>query len=164
MSAFGRFVGGGLVVLAAMLASNAYSDYAKRRILQYSGLIALFSHAEGMILSFLASGDGLFRDFRSDELERVGLLPLLRGGTSLKNAFSKCESKFALSKKTLERIKEFLSSLGKGYKDAEISSICAFRLSLEEEMKIEAETLDKNVKVARALLIGGSLAFLIMII
>ena len=63
-------MGGGLVVLSAILASRAYSDHAKRRMLQYSGLVALLQHAEGMITSFLASGEGLFRDFKDEELEK----------------------------------------------------------------------------------------------
>ena len=164
MSVFWRFAGGGLVVLAAMLASRAYSDYAKRRLLQYSGLIALFSHTEGMILRFLSSGEGIWRGFSNEELERVGLLPLLREGESLKSAFLKCEGGLALSKGAIERIKDFLSSHGRGYREGEVSSLSTFRRQLEEEMKSEEIALDKSVKVARALLIGGALAFLIMII
>ena len=152
------------MVLSAMLASNAYSNYAKRRLLQYSGLIALFSHQEGMISRFLSSGDGLWRGFSNEELEKIGFLPLLREGERLYNAFQKCEGNFLLPKETTERIKEFLYASGKGYKEGEIASISAFRLSLEEEMKNESDALDKNVKVANALLIGAALAFLIMII
>ena len=164
MSAFWRFTGGGLVVLSAILASNAYSEYAKRRLLQYSGLIALLTHAEGMISRFLSSGDGLWRGFKNEELERVGLLPLLREGESLKSAFLKCEGAFALEKEAIERITKFLSTSGSNYREGEVAAISAFRNQLEAEFKTEEETLDKSVKVTRALLLGGSLAFLIMII
>ena len=164
MSIFWKFMGGGLVVLSAILASRAYSDHAKRRMLQYSGLVALLQHAEGMITSFLASGEGLFRDFKDEELEKIGLLPLLRKGESLKKAFLSCEGEFLLGKDKIEEIKAFLSTLGRGYRETELEAISSFRRSLEGDMKAEAEALDKSVKITRALLIGGSLAFLIMII
>ena len=164
MSVFWRFIGGGLVVLSAMLASKAYADYAKKRLLQYSGLISLLSHAEGMISRFLSSGDGLWRGFQNEELERVGLLPLLREGESLKSAFLKCREGLALPKKTIEQIEEFISRAGRDYREGEVAMISAFRNLLETEMKTEEEALDKNVKVVRVLLLGGSLAFLIMII
>ena len=164
MSVFLRFIGGGLVVLSAALASNAYSEYAKRRLSQYSGLIALLSHAEGMISRFLSSGDGLWHGFKNEELERVGFLPLLWGGSSLKDAFTECSGNFVLSPEAIERIKEFFSAVGSNYMEGEVASLSAFRDKLEEERGSEEERLEKNVKVARALLLGGSLAFVIMII
>ena len=159
-----RLLGGGLVVVSAIVASGEYSAYAKRRILHYEGLIALFSHAEGMISRFLASGDGLLRGFENEELEKVGMLSILREGEALQSAFEKCESRLALSVETKERIKDFLSTVGRGYREGEVASFSAFITSLKEEMSVESERLDKSVKVTRALLIGGSLAFLIMII
>ena len=159
-----RFIGGGLVVVSALVASHEYSAYAKRRLLQYEGLVALFSHVEGKIRDFLASGDGLYRGFENEELERVGLLPLLREGERLKEAFCKCEGHLALPKGTVEGINTFLSTLGRGYREGEVAAFSAFRNKLEAEMKTEAERLDKSVKITRALLIGGALAFLIMIV
>ena len=164
MSLLLRFVGGGLVVLSALVASSEYSAYADRRISQYKGLCALFSHAEGRISRFLSSGDGLWRGFENEELSRVGLLPLLREGEPLSSAFLKCEENFALSREAKERIKEFLSTLGRGYREGEVSTISAFVSRLEKEMQTEEEALSKSVKVTRALLLGGALAFLILII
>ena len=159
-----RLLGGGLVVISAMVASGEYSAYAKRRLLQYSGFISLLSHAEGMISRFLASGDGLWRGFENEELDRVGILPALREGESLIKAFEKCESNLALSREAKGRIRDFLSTSGRGYRDGEIASFSAFRMSLEAEMKTEEERLQNSVKVTRALLLGGSLAFFILII
>ena len=164
MNILWRFAGGGLVVLSAMLASKSYSEYAKRRLLQYSGLISLRAHAEGMISRFLSSGDGLWRNFQNDELERVGLLPLLREGNFLKDAFLKSSKNFDLSKEAIERITKFFSTAGSNYKEGEVASLFKFRSQLEAEQKSEEEALDKSVKIARALLLGGSLAFVIMII
>lgn len=158
-----RFLGGGLVMISALIASGEYSAYAKKRMSQYAGLVALLSHAEGMISRFLSSGDGLWRSFENEALENTGLLAALREGKTLHAAFVECEGKFALSKEARERILDFLSTLGRSYKEGEVAAISAFRTELESEMKSEEEGLDKSVRVARALLLGGSLAFLILI-
>ena len=159
-----RFFGGGLIVVAALIASGEYSSYAKRRLAEYKGFIALFSHAEGMISRFLASGDGLWRGFENEALEKAGLLSALREGKTLAGAFDKCESRLALPGEAKKKIKDFLSASGRGYREGEIASFSAFGAGLEAEMKKEEERLDKSVKVTRALLLGGSLAFLILII
>ena len=162
MSEVWKFLGGGLVLLSALIASGEYKLYAKRRIRQYEGLISLFAHLEAMIGRYLASGDGLYRGFENAELERVGLLPLIRQGVSLADAFKECEMN--LPKDSLKAISEFLSGLGRGYKDGELKSLSDFRASLESEKATEADRLEKSVKVTTALLIGAALAFLIMII
>lgn len=164
MSLYLRFFGGGLVLLSALAASSEYSSYAERRLAQYSGLLALLSHAEGMISRFLSSGDGLWRGFENEELEKIGLLPLLREGKTLSKAFLECEGRFVLSKEAKERIKDFLSTSGRGYMEGEVAAFSGFRAQLDTEMKAEKERLEKNVKVTRALLLGGALAFLILII
>lgn len=164
MSFYLRFLGGGLVMIAAMITSGEYSAYAKRRLSQYSGLVALLSHMEGMISRFLASGDGLWRGFENEALESTGLLSSLKEGKSLAAAFSECEGKFALTKEAKGRIGDFLAGLGRGYRSGELEMISAFRASLEKEMAEEQQSLEKSVKITRALLLGGALAFLIMII
>ena len=164
MNVLWRYVGGGLVLLSAMIASAEYRSYAKRRILQYEGLIALLAHIEGMIGRYLASGDGLYRGFESAELERIGLLPLLRQGVGLADAFKRCLGEINLPKDSRKAVSEFLSGLGRDYKEGELKSLREFRTELEREKSTEAERLEKNAKVITVLLIGGALAFLIMII
>ena len=152
------------MLLSALIASGEYKTYAKRRILQYEGIISLFSHLEGMIGRYLASGDGLYRGFENAELERIGLLPLLRQGVGLSEAFKRCEGELNLSKNRCKAMSDFLSGLGRDYKDRELKLLSDFCMELVKEKTLEAERLEKSVKVTSALLIGGALAFLIMII
>lgn len=159
-----RLIGGGLVMTSALIASHEYSEYAKKRLDQYAGLIALLSHAEGMISRFLASGDGLWRGFENEALEKTGLMGNMREGRGLYESFALCESKFALSNEAKGRIKDFLSGRGMEYREGEIAALSNFREMLEEEMNKEKESLEKSVKVTRAILLGASLAFLILII
>lgn len=164
MSVGWRLVGVGLVLVAAIIASGEYKLYAKRRILQYEGFAALLFHLEGMISRYLSSGDGLYRGFENAELERIGFLPLIRGGDRPADALRRCEGQLCLSKDCLNALSAFFTGFGRDYKDRELKSISDFRTRLEEEKKSEAERLEKNVKVTSALLIGGALAFFIMII
>jgi hypothetical protein len=164
MSGFFRILGGGILVLSAFLLSVEYSSYAKRRVDHYLSLASLFSHAGGVISRFLLSGSEMWRDFHSEELERVGLLPCLREGTSLSEAFKKCESRLLLSKDIKEKIGKILSSKEREYKDGVVEAYFSLAKELECEGKGEKERIEKSVKVTRALLIGGTLAFLILII
>jgi hypothetical protein len=164
MSIGWRLVGGGLVIVAALIASGEYKLYAKRRILQYEGFAALLFHLEGMISRYLSSGDGLYRGFENAELERIGFLLLIRGGDRPAEALRKCDGQLCLSKECRKALSDFFVRFGRDYKDREIKSILDFRTGLEEEKKSEAERLEKSVKVFSALSIGGALAFFIMII
>ena len=164
MNIYLRFLGGGLVMVAALIASREYSAYAQKRLEQYRGLIEFLSHAEGMISRFLASGDGLLTGFKNKALEDTGFLSALREGKGFSESFAMCESKFAFSEEQKALIKKFCSDVGRGYKESEALTFACFRKTLESEMEREKETLDKSVKVARALLLGGALAFLIVVI
>ena len=106
----------------------------------------------------------MWRAFENEELEKIGLLPSLREGETLLSAFQKCESRLALPTETKAKIKEFLSTAGREYRARAVSSFSDFRKTLEAEMMSEKERLKKQVKVTRALLLGGALAFLILII
>ena len=164
MTFYLRIFGGGLVVLSAVFASLEYSGYAERRLLHYSSLALLFAHAGGMISRFLSRGDELWRGFRNEALEKIRLLDRLREGESLSSAFEKCENSLALSKETKEKIKKILASAGQEYRNGAAEAYLSIAKWLEEEKNSEKERLDKSVKVTRALLIGGALAFLILII
>ena len=153
-----------LLLIAAIAASREYSAYAKRRIDQYDGFIELFSYAEGMISRFLSYGEALWRGFENGALEACGFLPALREGTPPIEAFEKCEGRLSLPREAKDKIKAFLSSMGRSYKDGELATLSAFRTELQSERKRQEEDLDKNVKIARALLLGGALAVFILII
>ena len=163
MTLYFRLLGGGLVVLSAIFASLEYSRYAERRLLHYSSLATLFDHAGGMISRFLSRGDELWRSFQNEELEKIGLLAHLRGGESLSLAFEKCESSLVLPQETKEKVRKVISSAGREYRNRAAEAYLSLAKWLEEEKNSEKERLEKSVKVTRALLIGGSLAFLIFI-
>jgi len=164
MSIYLKLFGGGLLLLGVFFSSSEYSAFADRRLLHYASIIALLSHAKGRISRYLSSGEEMWRDFENNELEKIGLLPDLREGACLSRAFERCENRLALPKETKDRIKKFLFGVGREYRAGVVDSFGDFLKRLEAEMENERLRLEKSVKVTRALLIGGALAFIILII
>lgn len=164
MSIYLRWGGAALVMIAALFASREYSAYAQRRISQYKGFVALISHAEGMIAKFLAKGEELWRGFTDNALEECGFISSLREGKSLSESFSSCEDRLCLPRGVREELRGFFSEFGKSYKDGQLSSLSLFRAKLETKLNEEEAGLEKSLKVTRALIIGGALSVVILII
>ena len=164
MSLYLRWGGAALIMIAALFACREYSVYAEKRILQHKGFIALISHAEEMISKFLAKGIELWQDFSDSALEECGFSSHLREGRSLSEAFSACEVGICLPKDVKEELRDFFSGFGKSYKDGQLSSLSEFRKRLENRLKEEELSLEKSLKVTKALIIGGALAVVILII
>ena len=162
MSIYFKWGGIALVMISALLVSREYSRRLDRRISEYRGLVDLIAYAECEITKSLAHGVGLWQGFSEDALEKCGLLPLLREGESLKNAFDKCKGKMALSAEASDRISAMLAPLGRGYRDSEIRLLGEIKDGLSKELDIESESAEKNKKIAKALLLGGALTVAIM--
>ena len=88
MSIYLRLGGAGLILLGAILVGREYSAYLNRRLSEYRGLLSLLSHAEGVIGRNLSYGKELWRGFEDAALEKCGLLPALREGRGLADAFA----------------------------------------------------------------------------
>lgn len=162
MSIFIKLIGGVIILLLALYVSRCYEKYLRRRIAEYRGLYELFGHAEGRISDFLSYGSRLWQGFADEALEACGLLTLLRGGEGLAASFDKCKEKMSLPKRALDSISEKLKKLGGGYVASELLTLRELRDSLASELKAAEEQGEKNIKVARALLLGGALAVFIM--
>lgn len=157
-----RIGGAILVMIAAAYGSYSYEKYINRRLEEYKGLVALVSHAESKISSFLSHGRGLWQGFSNEALESVGLLPALRNGESLSSAFESCLEKMSLSASAKTAVSEKLKGLGEGYMERELKILQGLGEHLSAELEAETEKGEKNVKVARALLLGGGLAVMIL--
>lgn len=162
MNYYLRLLGALLVGVGAILLLRGYEKYLTRRLEEYRGLISLIGHADGEISKFLTYGSRLFRHFSCEALERCGLLSAIAEEGGLYSAFIKCKSKMSLSTAAKERLASMLSSLGTSYREGELSLLREIRDSLTAELRAEEAAAEKNISVARALLIGGGLAAVIM--
>ena len=162
MSLYLKWGGIALEIIAALLISREYDRRLDRRISEHLGLVNLIAYAETEITKSLAHGGGLWQGFSDGALEKCGLLPLLREGESLKNAFDKCKGKMALSTEAKERISNLFVPIGRGYRDSEVRLLGEIKDSLSRELDSESESADKSKKIAKALLLGGALTVAIV--
>lgn len=164
MNIYFRWAGAALIMIASLYACREYSRFAEQEKAQWRGFSALLSHIEGGISKFLASGEGLFRGFEDEALEKCGFLQEIKAGVGLSSAFESCRGKLLLPEECKGRLSEFFASFGRGYQESELASLAAFRVGFEKEEAAERERLEKSVSVTRALLLGGALSVAIMLI
>lgn len=164
MTFYFRLLGGGLILLCALMVGREYSSYIARRIEQHGGFIALAGHAESKIGEFLSSGRELWLEFNNSALEEVGLLPLLKEGEGACSAYSKIEKRLALSDDTKKKLSTFFNEFGSGYRDRELSRASALKKELEISLIADKEELEKNAKVLNALLVGGGVGLIILLL
>ena len=162
MSIYIKLIGGAIILLLALYVSRSYEKFLRRRIAEYRGLAELISHAEGRISDFLSYGSRLWQGFGDEALEACGLLSSLREGEGLASAFEKCKGKMSLPRKAMDGISERLRKLGGRYKESELTVLRELGEWLSSELRSAEEQSEKNIKVARALLLGGALAVLII--
>lgn len=159
-----RYGGAALVMLGALLVSRAYASYMKKRLSEYRGLERMIAHAEGEISCFLAYGSELWRNFSDEAMEGCGLLSHLRDGKGISESFELSRDAMSLSASAKQKISDMLEPLGRGYKDDEVKLLSSIGDRLSEEISRESDEAEKNIRIARALLIGGALAVVIMIV
>ena len=164
MSLYLRWGGGIILTVAALLLCRGYEKYLMRRVAETEGLVLLISHAKGMISRFLSYGGELWQGFDNDALESCGLLASLRSGLGIKAAFDGCSPKMCLSQSARGWISAALDRLGKDYREGELRLLEEIESRLRTDAESERSSAEKNIKVARALLLGGALALLIMLI
>lgn len=162
MNLYIRVGGAALVSIGALFISKEYEKYLKKRGDEYRGLVALISHAEGQMSGFLAYGSALWRNFEDEALENCGILPELREGKGLAEAFDTCVSRMSLPKAVAKEISKSLRALGNSYLDTELQTLGEIKVRLTELLKSEEEQREKNIKVARALLLGAALCAIIL--
>ena len=163
MTLYLRLGGTALIMIAALLICHGYELYLNKRLEEYCGLILLISHVEEEISLFLSYGSRLWSGFHNDALEKCGLLSLLREGHSISSAFSESMRRMSLSKTAAEELSKEFDRLGKGYKDSELRLLSSIRERLSLELESERCETEKNLKVLKALLLGGALVAVVMV-
>lgn len=151
-----RYIAIGGLFATALWLGRGYSAFVDRRIGELRGFSALILHMEGEISRTLGFGPSLFRSFSDEFLEKCGLLPSLRQGISLEDAFLECRGRLALTKEMKDMLSSLFSSFGRGYMEEEISRLREARGQIELALGSECECLEKNKKVVNALLFGAA--------
>lgn len=161
MNLYLKLIGALMLLVCSFLASSEYRRRIFRQTEEYRSVLSLLRHAVDKV--HLMDGREAWSGLEDEILESVGILPALRGGQGIRAAFEECKDGLSLDKTTKDMITVQLSKLGDGYTEerAVIEEIIANIKTALADAEANAE---KNASVARALLVGGALTVIIMII
>ena len=148
----------------ALWVTRGYSSFIDRRLGQMRGILSLVKHMEEGISHTLGFGGDLYRDFSDKYLEDAGLLPLLREGVSPTEALSSDSVSLSLDSNWTDEVRSFFSDFGRGYLENEIRRLSDLRVRLSSEFETGSVLLEKNKKLASALIFGGWASIAILLV
>ena len=151
-----------LIASAGVFTSREYEKTAKKRLFELREFIRLIEHIKLKISCFLAPKTDWLSDFKA-ESEAIAELLILAKTMSLDESFASVKSRLSLMEEG-EALERLFSSLGKAYKDSEISVLEASLSELSLFEKRLSEELPKNVKTVKVLTTAISLGLIILLI
>lgn len=164
MSLYLRIFGSVLILLSAMLVSRGYSRYCERRLRTVEGFLSFLMHIKGEIMRTLTTPEGFVRDFSCEELSECGFLSSVASGKSLSLSFEESLPRITLGTEEKRLLSDFFEGFGKDYMDGERIRVESYTEKLSHLADADRETLPKNDKLCRALLLSGALGLIILII
>lgn len=164
MTSYVRLAGALAVLVAVFVIGREYAAFSRRRTKELRGFYELLEYMEISISSYLSFGSELWGGFSCDDLEASGFLASLRNCELPGEAFSKCRSGLSFSDEYKDLLEDFFRGFGREYRDGELKRLAEYKGKLSDILAREEESTDKNVKVTRALLLGGGLSLVVLVI
>ena len=156
---FGLFT----IALGAVLISREYEKNQRRRLFELAEFIRLSEHIKTKISCFLSPKADWLSDFSSPSSVISEFLAEASRLPSLEASFDKISDKLSLGKEK-EVLKRLFNSLGKTYKDGEISLLEGAVSELSSEKRELSESCEKNIKTVKVLAAALSLGLIILLI
>ena len=151
-----------VAAFAARLTVHARSLFSER-VLQLEGFLKLLRHIREKISCFRTPTPEIFKSFQNDSLERAGFLAALATG-DMSTALQMARPGLYLDEEELAPLSDFASTLGGGFCEEELArcdiAIAAISGALEERRR----ALPSSTKLCRTLVMGASLAVIIVLI
>ncbi|MBQ8322047.1 MAG: hypothetical protein IJX92_06755 [Clostridia bacterium] len=162
MSELIRYIGIGLILLSALAVSRWYERFIRRRIAEDEGFSALLLHIRAGVECFLSSAEELLRGFENEALMNAGYLG--GDGADICERFRRSSERLCISDKVRGILRDFFDSFGKEYKSGTVALIDRTRAALDEHIKAERESAEKDVKLVRTVLLSAALGAVILLI
>lgn len=159
-----RYAGLALICLCAVLISQRYSAYSRRRIDEGRGFHQLLLHLRGRIRTSLEPIPRAVRGFTNEALEALGFLAALREGENIYDAYLGVEERTALASDTRELLLETFRELGKSSREETLTLIEVRSSELEELVRRDTEEGERSVRLTRTLLYAAALGAVILFI
>ena len=162
MSTLFRYAGLALVALAAYFLGRSYEERENARVRALDGFVGLVRHIRTAVATYLEPIPRAVLSFADEELERIGLLPLLRDGGVLSEAYASVSGRLSLGADAQRLLSGLFERLGRGSRDETVRDM---ECTLEELSKIaerERAELEKNVRLAKTMLYAAALGIIIL--
>lgn len=156
---------GALALLAfALLASECYRKDRESAFLRLEGMVLLLRFLKEEIDRYLTPCDEIFLKFRHEALEACGFLPLLREKKSLAEALELSYEDLALPEKIRSELTDYAGHLGQGYREEEVERANCTLARVLPIYETARETLKKNIRLARVLLLSGAVMLILWLL
>ena len=150
------------ILIASWLVGRGYAAYCKRRIAEEERFLSLLLHIEKGITLFLKTPREIADSFSGEEIS--DLLERVRSGESLGEAFLGVRRRLALSSRMSDRLSEYFSELGTGYREVELKRLALFIGEVREDLAVEEERTPVRIRLAYTLLFAAALSVVIMLL
>ena len=157
-----KYCGFALAFVAAWSISSGYDSFAKRRLSEYEAYLKLITHIEWALSVKGATVREWCEGYSDPVLDALELLPLLRSGTPIKEAYQRSQKRSCASAEAKELLGELFSEYGNGYLSRELMKLKHTKEALTKISECEAAVLTKNARLYRMLLFTGALGIVIL--
>lgn len=149
-------------VFAARLTVHAMRLFSER-ILQLEGFLKLLRHIREKISCFRTPTPEIFKSFENDALSRAGFLPALAEG-DMSAALRASRTHLYLDEEEMGALLDFSAALGGGFCEEEVARCDLAIAAISEALTRRRETQPRASKLCRTLVLGASLAVIIVLI
>lgn len=157
-----RYTGAVLILFSAVLLALFYKRYVERGIRERESFLSLIDCLRVRIDCYLSTLVEVFKDFKDEAIEPF--LRRVREGESPESAFAGTHTLFAIGKGGIEILSRLFGMIGREYKAGVIASVDTARAAFTEYSAKQLEEGKKSVKLICALLLGGALGLVILLI
>ena len=156
-----------LGALAVAVCSARLTVHARRlfseRVLQLEGFLKLLRHIREKISCFRTPAPEIFKSFKNEALERAGFLAALSTGNMSAALAGACPGLY-LSEEELTPLRDFASALGGGFCEEELARCDVAIAAISDALEERRRALPSSTRLCRTLVMGASLAVIIVLI
>ncbi len=158
-----KLIGSCILAAVAFGLSRHLTRLLLLRIRQLEGFLQLLRTTREKIVGFGTPTPEIFAGFRNEALEAAGFLPALREG-SMRTALREARDGLYLDDEELLPLLEFAASLGSGFADEEAARCEVAIAAIERALEARRSDQPNTAKLGRTLVVGASLAVILVLV
>lgn len=159
-----RYLAAAVILLSALWVGSGYLRYSESRLGEYAAYLKLLDHVEWALSTRCATVKEWCHGFTDKTLESLGLLPAIRDGAPISEAYEAAEKRGKSSKRAKQILSEYFSQYGRSYLDSELTKLKLTRDALRAEAERDESALSVSVRSFRAVILAVALGAVILLL